>query len=160
MSANMIGYILVGPQRLREVASFNTYELEAMRQAVERVRTNVLEFEQNPESELTEDDFPDEWHNLVEDASECEGSFAGLIPDLFRQASEPTDQDIRDELDRVADLWHSARMAPDTMTRSFNDGTDILAAGDMSYGDEPIGPGYEAMRSLDQHPLMSFLGIR
>ncbi|WP_019584535.1 hypothetical protein [Thioalkalivibrio sp. ALE16] len=160
MSANMIGYILVGPEHPREAASFDTYEMEAMRELVDSIRTNVLEFEQNPESELTEDDFPDEWHNLVEDASECEGSFGGLIPDLFRQASEPTDQNIRDELDRVADLWRSARMAPDSMVRPLDGNTVIVAAGEMSYGDEPDGPGYEAMRAVDQHPLMSFLGIR
>lgn len=151
MGADLVGYMVMGPvdilqenidQALERLEALKTKATETLK-ALEK--TGELDPEPQPwAAELygikIGEYFFDDWLEFLEDA-------ADLNPEVL--------------LNNIIDFWNSG--SRDAVSRIIEDknGKDvrILFAGDMSWGDEPGGWGYECLRDVHKYGIESLLGL-
>jgi hypothetical protein len=69
-----------------------------------------------------------------------------------------TPKDVRTTLVQLVDLWNAKDYARDLNARVWKN-RRILVAGEMSYGDEPEGYGYQLFKRAQAMGLLAALGI-
>jgi hypothetical protein len=146
MGADMLGYLVRGPARIakRRIETAARMILAAARQ---RRKTGLV-------------DCPDCGYEI-----EAKQDFDGVCPGCCGRIGDPlveihTLREARAYVKRLADRWPPD--CRDTVSRCDpDDARQILVfAGDMSYGDEPEGCGYQDLRELMRSGAAQALGIR
>jgi hypothetical protein len=155
MGADLITYMLVGPNKLvddpkkREKAILHASRMIAAVTAWQTLHN-------------------EHWNN-----GEVEGEIeipATLIRELKHFGINPTTCDIEDynsgvvgvdateAVDELIELWNGVGHYRDVSTRGYRT-RQILVAGDMSWGDEPSGRGYQTCKQSERLGLLRFYGI-
>lgn len=160
MGADFIGFILVGPKQIRMTE-------KQLRPAYEQARA-VYEFAVkcqepgfDPEAEIKKDkrlkhlpewvtdDYAEELQDL---AAEFDAEHPMLAPvKAVKTAIDVWNSGARDSQSRLLSFDH--------LLTKLKHGFKILVAGDMSWGDEPDGYGYQTMRKADKLGVLPFLKI-
>ena len=159
MGADLIAYILVGPKTIskarikRAIKPMEEWAKKHMNTAVCAYCGEVqdpADLEKDAAGELILADV---------DCTEC-GSC-----DLVAVSSKYPDMaTIARELSSIVAKWHDAPGCRDSAVRTNPDNPKeiIICCGELSWGDEPGGAGYQALKSVCQLPddVKTILGIR
>lgn len=142
MGADLITYIVKGPAKLSEKSRAEAVKLAE----------NII--------------------SACKEAVEKQDSGAGLSDKEIKQLQQLTGLDLDDNLESMAalnpecvvgDLYEAwAENFRDVNGRYDPDDENqkILVAGELSWGDEPEGAGYQALKNAERCGLFEFFGIR
>mgnify|MGYP001584478623 FL=1 len=148
MSADMIGYLVIGPTQL------NPVRVEETRVRLEKLKELLVVWEEDEggDAEEMDDRFYDAAGKVMDDEFWAER--------FVNQCMEPASLKAFADFDEFVEWWNGGHNdARDTMTRGLPDGRVIVSCGDMSYGDEPEGRGYTLVRDMALLGVFKHLGI-
>lgn len=146
MGADLITYIVAGPRKLKLSATKRKSILKEAETRMEAAR--IWQAETNggvtepigPSTKL-----PKSIENLSEEELE---SLVGL--------------DAEVTLNTLVALWNETVTPRDVNARTFKMGgvwTKVVVAGDMSWGDEPDGEGYQTISQAQRLGMLALLGL-
>jgi hypothetical protein len=155
VGADLITYMLVGPNKIVD----DPKKREAAILHASRIIAAVTAWQTLHDEHQASDDADDEIEVPV-----------ALIRELKRFGMDPRTCDINDynqyvvsadavkAVDALLHLWNGTRYYRDVCTRGYRK-KQILVAGDMSWGDEPDGLGYQICKQAERLGLFRFYGI-
>jgi hypothetical protein len=152
MGADLITFICVGPKKL---TLSETRRRNVVQHAMNR-RKRVLETacrdlaktrKLSPEEMRQADDFEDALEDFLR--NECDGE--EILVNV-------TPKDVRTTLVQLVDLWNGDERPRDLAYRLWKN-RRIVVAGDMSWGDEPEGYGFQLLKRAQTMGLLDALGI-
>ncbi|WP_028492643.1 hypothetical protein [Thioalkalivibrio sp. ALE19] len=166
MGMDMVGYMAFGPSRLEVASSADSgATMDALRGKVMEVRKDIALMVEGESPDDVDIKFSDEWIVAFEMADD--GDVPDEIPSIFHPSdAEVTDDEILKEVESLNDLWESAQYARDAMIRNLAEDREvgesqriIVSAGEPTWGDEPVGSGFQSLKDLVAHPFAEPLGI-
>ncbi len=152
MGADLITFVCVGPKNLTLSAARRR---NVVQHAMNR-RKRVLETacrdlaktrKLSPEQLRQTADFEDALEDFLR--NECDGE--EILVNV-------TPKDVREPLERLINLWNGDERPHDLVYRLWKN-RRIVVAGDMSWGDEPEGYGYQLLKQAQTMGLLDALGI-
>ena len=174
MGANLVGFMVVGPREVdpgpRQIARIADRVAEHREFFARWVRSG------NADTTHPSYDYADwviaqhhgEWPSTPDDVQSlfATGREDRLVdpesvdlPYLFNPyLDSPDDVELRAWVEELAELWNGLCSA-DLVVRELDEYRVCVFAGEMTWGDEPMGSGYCALRALDCSGVMSELGI-
>jgi len=152
MGADLIMYICVGPKRIKLSEARRRKVVRDVvihrRKVLERACRDLAKTRRLSEERLQQcPDYEDVLIAFLRD--ECNGE--EILPDL-------TGKEINKTLVQLVDLWNAKDYARDLNARVWKN-RRIVVAGEMSWGDEPEGYGYQLLKRAQAMGLLAALGI-
>ena len=136
MGADLIAYTVYGPTKLKPTKAAIKKALSFAKNVVEA----AAQAEKDPDFDWKEDKF-----------------IGGFEPEELPDISC---LDPKEVLTNVLDLWRGeARDATSRIITVGGKTVRVLTAGDMSWGDEPDGFGYQTLKHAEQLGILKALGI-
>ena len=159
MGADLIAYMLVGPKKITEgqiqkaVAPMLAWVKKNKNTAVCENCGNIRDpknLDRNADGTLALEDV---------DCEECGACELVAVADRYPDAAA-----IERALKEAIDEWHAAPGYRDSASRTNPDNPKeiIICSGELSWGDEPNGAGYNSLKAVCQlpGPVKDILGIR
>ena len=159
MGADLISYLLVGPRKIAQ-AQIKKAEPLVVAWLAKHKDTAICEnCGQIQDAELLDRD--EDGKLLLEDVDcdECGAAELVLVSEKYPDAAA-----AKKHLRAAVDCWHAAPSCRDAAVRTNPDNPKeiIICCGELSWGDEPDGAGYNNLKTVCRlpDPVKDIFGIR
>lgn len=158
MSADLLGYLVKGPRNLDVNKLADAIALVKARQVEIRAALKKMGLDDTEE--------PEAIAGRVAVTMEVDDLLQDLLPEFERGLDESdllamADQEAEVLVDGLYAFWESGSRDSASRLDPDDENVALVFAGEMSWGDEPGGSGYETLRDTGRFPgLHDLLGIR
>ena len=137
----LIGYHCIGPQTISDA------QVAAAKKRGREVIELAKEWEEADEKEI-EFPVPSFWEEAGFDMSCYVEHIAGMSGEMIDKL-----------VDKIVDFWNKCPYWDDVSVCTLSDSTKAVFTGEMTWGDEPSGNGFDLMKAMFEHDLADALGV-